>query len=362
MASVFLGIEKKLNRLVAIKIFVENIFGDKRNARRFLKEGRSLSRLNHPHIVSVYEVGQVDGYYYIVMEYLQHSLIDLIKKRGRIQPHQAIHIVLSVADSLFYLHKRGLIHRDVKPENIMFRKDANPVLLDFGIAKTIGSRTRLTKTGASIGTPYYMSPEQCAARHIDGRSDIYSLGVVLFEMLTGQLPYKAKDTRVIVLKHLRDPIPGLPFSLNKYQILIDRMMAKDKGSRLKSQRELIDICKSLLPGGIPIRDSKPTLSKKSGLKKSSSTQKSITPQRRSTRSAAKKSRVIKKTSRIRISQKGSRKKKSSLKRIFFWLMLILPASLVLVSIFSGYSFKELWEVLLGIFKTILRWIGGIEQS
>ncbi|MCP5103022.1 MAG: serine/threonine protein kinase [bacterium] len=246
MADVYLGVQQNLSRMVAVKVLNLEVFRNPRLAKRFVKEAKTLSRLVHPNIVTIYDVGQVGHFHYIVMEYLQDSLKDKIKKKREIPPEEAFHIVTQVAEALFYAHDKGVIHRDIKPDNILFRQDGTPVVLDFGIAKNLDSKTKLTKTGMSVGTPQYMSPEQCSAENPDGRSDIYSLGVVLYEMLAGKAPYDAKDTIGIVMKHLKAPIPSLPIALKLYQPIIDRMMAKDKKKRLRSKDQLNEVIKNLL--------------------------------------------------------------------------------------------------------------------
>jgi serine/threonine-protein kinase PpkA len=246
MADVYMGIQENLNRLVAIKFLSPEIFGNKRLAKRFFKESRTLSRLVHPNIVTIYHVGNVKRFYFIVMEYLQDSLKEKLREDGVISPDKAIHIISQIAGALTYVHRKGIIHRDIKPENILFRKDGTPVLVDFGIAKAMDSQTNLTMTGMSVGTPLYMSPEQCLAQKLDSRSDIYSLGVVLFEALTGRVPYTAKDAVGIAMKHLHDPIPKLPKRLSKYQLIINRMMAKKKRKRICSVEEFNAIAKKLL--------------------------------------------------------------------------------------------------------------------
>lgn len=246
MADVYLGVQENLSRMVAIKVLSLNMARSPRTGKRFTKEARTLSRLTHPNIVTIYDVGQAGQLYYIVMEYLQDSLKEKVRKRRKIPPEESFHIVLQVADALFYAHGKGYVHRDIKPDNILFRQDGTPVVLDFGIAKSLNSRTKLTRTGMSVGTPQYMSPEQCNAEVLDGRSDIYSLGVVLFEMLTGKPAYTGDDTMSVIMKHLKAPVPSLPAALREYQPVIDKMMAKEKKKRLRSKDQLTELFKELL--------------------------------------------------------------------------------------------------------------------
>lgn len=269
MADVYLGVQENLSRMVAIKVLNLQTSKNSRWAKRFVKEARTLSRLVHPNIVTIYDVGHQGHYYYIVMEYLQDSLKEKIKKDRRIEPEEALPIIMQVGDALFHAHDKGIIHRDIKPDNILFRKDGIPVVLDFGIAKVMDSKTKLTKTGVSVGTPQYMSPEQCNAESLDGRSDIYSLGVVLYEMLTGKAPYDADDILGIVMKHLKEPVPELPSSLKYYQPVINRMMAKEKKKRLRSRKELNEIIKNLLTLTPKKISSKTSGGTNTGIKKSS---------------------------------------------------------------------------------------------
>jgi serine/threonine protein kinase len=242
MGTVYLAFQEKLEREVALKVLLPSLAGDGEITQRFITEAKIGAQLQHTNIVSIYDVGEFDGNYYFAMEYLERNLNDVIKssQEGKIKPEIALDIVKQISSALDYAHKKGVIHRDVKPANILLRNDGTPVLVDFGIAKLMESDAKLTKTGTSIGTPHYMSPEQIQGMEIDGRSDIYSLGVVFYEMLEGRTPYEGTDPIVIAVKHVKDPIPRLGPPLRQYQPIIDRMMAKDKRTRIQSGSELIN--------------------------------------------------------------------------------------------------------------------------
>ncbi len=239
MADVYLGVQENLARQVAIKVLVPSLFRDDQFSTRFVKEAQTAAHLTHPNIITIHDVNKFDDCYYIVMEYLEESLSQRMKKIGVMSPAQALSIIKMIASALDYAHRKGIIHRDIKPDNIMFRADQSVVLVDFGIARAMDSASHLTRTGMSIGTPHYMSPEQCRGEKIDGRSDFYSLGVQLFELLTGNVPYQAENTAGIIIKHIQEAIPRLPGHLSYWQPLIDKMMAKDKNNRISNGKELI---------------------------------------------------------------------------------------------------------------------------
>jgi serine/threonine protein kinase len=240
MATVYLAIQQKLNRRVAIKVLNPALLKNKILADRFMIEAQTAANLNHPNIISIYDVGQVGKLYFIVMELLDGSLKDLIKSspKRKLPPKEALNIIKKIAPALDYAHDQGIIHRDIKPDNIMFRKDGTPVLVDFGIARAVDTNLDMTKTGMGIGTPHYMSPEQCQTGPLDGRSDFYSLGVVLYELLTGEKPYRADTILAVAIKQIQDPVPKLPSSLTRYQPLLDKLMAKNKEERVQDGVEL----------------------------------------------------------------------------------------------------------------------------
>ena len=244
IARVYLGVQEKLNRKVAIKILKPFFLKDQNTAGRFQKEAKTAAMLTHSNIVHIYDTGQIGEFHYIVMEYLEESLRERMKlePQGKIPPEIALNLIEEIIKALDYAHFRGVYHRDIKPENIMFRQDSTPVLVDFGIAYVYDSSIRMTGNDTIIGTVYYMSPEQCnALKDVDGRADVYSLGVVLYEMLTGSKPYTEGGLISILHQHIKDPVPRLPDDLSPYQPLIDKMMAKDKTKRLSTGPEFAQL-------------------------------------------------------------------------------------------------------------------------
>lgn len=250
MADVYLGVQEKLDRQVAIKVLSPHLFRDEQFSTRFVKEAQTAAKLTHPNIITIHDVGDAreaggNHIYYIVMEFLAESLSAMIRRRGLLPAGESLTIIKMIASALDYAHQQGFIHRDIKPDNIMFRTDGAVVLVDFGIARAINSTTHLTRTGMSIGTPHYMSPEQCMGEKIDGRSDLYSLGVQLFELLTGDVPYRAENTAGVIIKHIQEPIPRLPEPLIRFQPLIERLMAKKRDERPANGKEVIALIESL---------------------------------------------------------------------------------------------------------------------
>jgi serine/threonine protein kinase len=214
MADVYKAFHSELKIYRAIK-FIRPEFVTSEDFRvRFQKEAQSVARLRHPNIVTIHDFGSDDDRFYMVMEFVEgEDLKSLLRGRGAFDIARSVAIVVAVADALKYAHQRDLIHRDIKPENIMLDADGMPVLMDFGIAKLLTAETQLTQTGMGIGTPAYMAPEQAKGLEVGPMADIYSLGIVLFEMVTGQVPFSADTPMAVMLKAIGDPLP-IPRSLN----------------------------------------------------------------------------------------------------------------------------------------------------
>ncbi len=239
MATAFLAVQKSLGRQVVLKVLNTAHIDSKEEVERFLNEGRIIAALNHPHIVTIYDIGIADESVFMSMEYVEGGDLKQRLQTSVFSPPQALDLVVRIASALDVAHQKGIIHRDVKPGNILFRKDGTPLLSDFGIAKQLTLDHDLTHTGIFLGSPNYMAPEQAEAGPIDGRVDIYALGVILYEMLTGAKPFKSDSIVDIIVKHRTAPIPRLPEGLEIYQPLIDLMMAKRRKDRFRDCASLI---------------------------------------------------------------------------------------------------------------------------
>ena len=240
MATVYLAIQSSLDRPVVLKV-LNNVTAEKAEglAERFIGEGRILASLNHPNIITIYDIGISNNLFYISMEYVHGG--DL-KTRLELpfSVDETLDLMLKIGCALNEAHKHGIVHRDVKPANILFRDEHTPLLTDFGIAKQVDMDSDLTSTGIFLGSPNYVSPEQADGVDIDGRADIYSLGCIFYEMLTGKKPYIANSVVDIVIQHKQSPIPLLPPELKEFQPLLNRMMAKKLNERMPDAETLIN--------------------------------------------------------------------------------------------------------------------------
>jgi hypothetical protein len=238
MAHVYLAVQESVDRKVALKVMSPVLLVDPSFSARFIREARIAANLNHKGVVSVYDVGLYEDHNYIAMEYMAGGDLASHCSRG-IDAASALRVIREIASALDYAHSRGFVHRDVKPENILFREDDSAVLTDFGIARAVDSATQMTRTGAVIGTPQYMSPEQARGQDLDGRSDIYGLGIVLYEILTGKVPYEGADSVSVGIKHVTAPVPKLPEHMATIQPLLNGMLAKQPEERYQTGGEVV---------------------------------------------------------------------------------------------------------------------------
>jgi serine/threonine protein kinase len=282
LARVFLGVQEDLDRVVAIKVLNPILMEDKAFAERFIEEARNAIKIVHPNIANILEAGESGDIHYIVVEHLPESLRDKINRQfniggsqndlleiefgaadftmeteskigEKLEGPQLLNILKQLVWALDYAHKNGSTHKNIRPENIRFREDGTPTLVDLFISNVLGPDCgeALKAKGIAYGSVHYGSPEQALKKPPDSKSDIYSLGVVLFEMLTGQVPYDAPDHIAIENQHIMEPLPQLPDHLKTYQPLLDRMMAKEKEERISAGIELVQLIDELvrqLPG------------------------------------------------------------------------------------------------------------------
>jgi serine/threonine-protein kinase PpkA len=244
MATVYLAVQESLDREVALKVMSPVLAANETFCDQFMKEGRITAKLTHPHLMTVHDIGSYNGVYYLASEYLPAGT--LRERMDGLSTAEALEIARDIASGLAYAHEKGFVHRDVKPGNIMFRSNGTAVLADFGIAKAMKSVSAATMAGNAIGTPDYMSPEQAQAIPVDGRSDLYSLGAVLFETLTGAKPYEAPDAYAIALMHVTEPVPRLGEKQAWLQPLIDGLMAKNPDQRFANGEAFITACDRLV--------------------------------------------------------------------------------------------------------------------
>ncbi len=209
MANVYLAVDTILDRRVAIKVLRGDLSNDEKFVRRFQREALSASSLSHPNIVEMYDVGEDNGLYYIVMEFVEgQTLKQLLKRRGKITLSEAIDIMLQLTDGMAHAHDSYIIHRDLKPQNIMIEDDGQVKITDFGIAMALNS-TQLTQTNSVMGSVHYLPPEQANGKGATIKSDIYSMGIIFYELLSGSLPFKGDSAVEIALKHMKEPLPNL---------------------------------------------------------------------------------------------------------------------------------------------------------
>jgi serine/threonine-protein kinase len=239
MSSVFRARDRQLERRVAIKILHQHYAEDPEYLERFRREARAVAKLSHPNIVTVIDRGDDDGRQYIVFEHVEgENLKELVIRSGRLPVRRALELALAVADGLAFAHNHGLVHRDVKPQNVLLNRDGEVKVTDFGIARSLHVEQGVTQTGTVLGTGEYLAPEQASGKPVSPATDVYSLGVVLWELLAGDVPFVGENFVAIALRHVNEPPPSLrerrPDVSPRLEAAVNRALAKDPAQRFPS--------------------------------------------------------------------------------------------------------------------------------
>jgi hypothetical protein len=242
MAIVYRAVERELEREVALKVLPFSMAGDSQMVERFLREARMAARLEHPHVVPIWRVGRAGGLPFIAMKLVHGPTVgDLVTSRGSLPAAQVRRMLLETASALAHAHASGIVHRDIKPDNILLEPDGRALVTDFGIARA-HREASLTASGTAIGTPRYMSPEQARAKTVDGRSDLYALGIVAYECLTGHVPFDGPDPIGILLAHVEQPVPEPYLEDPEGRALwpiVRRLLEKHPDDRFEDARALL---------------------------------------------------------------------------------------------------------------------------
>ena len=330
MADVFLAVDTILNRQVAIKILRADLSSDTVSILRFEREAQAAASLAHPNIVEIYDVGEYKDHHYIVMEYIAgKTLKQVIRSRGPLVNEEAVDIMKQLCSAVAEAHSRGIIHRDIKPQNVIVKADGSLKILDFGIATALGS-VQLTQANNVMGSVHYLAPELAKGEPASFQSDIYALGIVLYEMLSGDVPYKADQAVQVALKHMREPMPSVrainstvPQSLEN---IITRCTAKDPSLRYPNAEEmLVDVSTCLRPERLNERR---LLVKETTVKKTGNEQPKAVPVRNE-----KKKETASSSAKARAEmEKESRKRKTLM------ILIGVVCSLVIVGGLSALAF------------------------
>ena len=257
MSSVYRAHDRQLERNVALKILHERLVADDEHVSRFRHEARAVAQLSHPNVVTVIDRGADDGRQFIVFEYVDgENLRQLLDRTGGLPVRRALEIGICVADGLAYAHERGVVHRDVKPQNVLLSRDGEVKVTDFGIARSLDAESGLTLTGTVLGTSNYLSPEQASGLRVTQAADVYSLGVVLYELLAGEVPFPGGNQVVVALKHVNEPAPPLHGVPPRVAAAVARTLEKDPERRFRSMADFADelrACLAELDSGDPGR-------------------------------------------------------------------------------------------------------------
>jgi hypothetical protein len=266
MAAVYKAYQPAMDRFVALKILPRQYADDPDFVARFSQEARVIAKLEHQNILPVFDFGEAEGYAYIGMRFVETGTLADYLQGEPLSLEQVCRIITQVGGALDYAHARGVVHRDLKPSNVLIDHSGNCLLTDFGLAKMVEGSAQLTATGCVLGTPAYMSPEQGLGKPAEARSDIYALGVVLYEMTTGRLPYHAETPVAIILKHIQGPLPpprtrnpGLPESVER---VILKSLAKEPADRYSTAGEMVHALRAAIPSATSVDALAPLLRRK----------------------------------------------------------------------------------------------------
>jgi serine/threonine-protein kinase len=270
MAAVYKSYQPGMDRSVALKVLPRHFASDPQFLARFIQEARVIANLEHQNILPVYDFGESDGYTYLVMRFVDGGTLADLLQRERLSLPQVRHVVSQVGGAIAYAHARGVLHRDIKPSNVLIDATGNCLLGDFGLAKMAEGNSRLTQTGGIMGTPAYMSPEQGLGNPVDARTDIYALGVILYEIVTSRLPFLADTPVALILKHVHDPLipPRIhnPELSEGFEQVILKALAKSPADRFATAGEMVGaVCTALrdvgdatlTPAARPVRPARP---------------------------------------------------------------------------------------------------------
>lgn len=264
MSSVFRAYDRLLERRVALKVLHEQYTRDGDYVERFRREARAVARLGHANIVTVIDRGEQDGRQFIVFEYLEgENLKQLLRRTGPLPTRRALELASQIADALSFAHGHGIVHRDVKPQNVLLNGDEQAKVTDFGIARSVDVQQGLTQTGTVLGTSDYIAPEQARGRQVDAQSDVYSLAAVLYELLTGEVPFPGENFVAVALRHINEPVPSVlgrrPDVPLRLEAALQRAMAKDPAERFSSMDAFRAELEACLAGLGAEADADPTM-------------------------------------------------------------------------------------------------------